>query len=76
MRSSSSTTSSSYVEDQLIKPAATKNVQSNILSFQMAMLQRRFASSMYAVQRSLERMRERGLADAQLRDAIRIGAYA
>lgn len=48
-----------YVEDQSIKAAASENVQANILSFQMAMLQRRFASSMYAVRRSLERMRDK-----------------
>lgn len=48
-----------YVEDQSIKAAAAENVQANILSFQMAMLQRRFASSIYAVRRSLERMREK-----------------
>ncbi|MBI4814840.1 MAG: DUF3883 domain-containing protein [Deltaproteobacteria bacterium] len=48
-----------YVEDQSIKAAAAENVQANVLSFQMAMLQRRFASSMYAVRRSLERMRDR-----------------
>lgn len=48
-----------YVEDQSIKAAAAENVQANILGFQMAMLQRRFASSMYAVRRSLERMRDK-----------------
>lgn len=48
-----------YVEDQSIKAAAAENAQANILSFQMAMLQRRFASSMYAVRRSLERMRDK-----------------
>jgi superfamily II DNA or RNA helicase len=48
-----------YVEDQSIMAAAAENVQANILSFQMAMLQRRFASSMYAVRRSLERMRDK-----------------
>lgn len=48
-----------YVEDQSIKASAAENVQANILSFQMAMLQRRFASSMYAVRRSLERMRDK-----------------
>lgn len=48
-----------YVEDQSIKAAAAENVQANILSFQMAMLQRRFASSIYAVRRSLERMRDK-----------------
>jgi len=48
-----------YVEDQSIKAAAAENVQASILSFQMAMLQRRFASSVYAVRRSLERMRDK-----------------
>jgi superfamily II DNA or RNA helicase len=48
-----------FVEDQSIKAAAAENVQANILSFQMAMLQRRFASSIYAVRRSLERMRDK-----------------
>jgi superfamily II DNA or RNA helicase len=48
-----------YVEDQSIKAAAAESVQANILSFQMAMLQRRFASSIYAVRRSLERMRDK-----------------
>jgi hypothetical protein len=48
-----------YVEDQSILAASSDNVQANILSFQMAMLQRRFASSLYAVRRSLERMREK-----------------
>jgi superfamily II DNA or RNA helicase len=48
-----------YVEDQSIKAAAAENVQANILGFQMAMLQRRFASSIYAVRRSLERMRDK-----------------
>ncbi|HXU21065.1 MAG TPA: DUF3883 domain-containing protein [Verrucomicrobiae bacterium] len=48
-----------YVEDQSIKAAAAENVQASILSFQMAMLQRRFASCIYAVRRSLERMRDK-----------------
>ncbi len=48
-----------YVEDQSIQAAAAENVQANILTFQMAMLQRRFASSVYAVRRSLERMRDK-----------------
>jgi superfamily II DNA or RNA helicase len=48
-----------YVEDQSIKAAAAGNVQANVLSFQMAMLQRRMASSIYAVRRSLERMRDK-----------------
>jgi superfamily II DNA or RNA helicase len=48
-----------YVEDQSIKAAAAGNVQANVLGFQMAMLQRRMASSIYAVRRSLERMRDK-----------------
>jgi superfamily II DNA or RNA helicase len=48
-----------YVEDQSIKAAAAGNSQANVLSFQMAMLQRRMASSIYAVRRSLERMRDK-----------------
>lgn len=48
-----------YVEDMSIQAAAAGNVQANVLAFQMAMLQRRFASSLYAVRRSLERMRDK-----------------
>ncbi len=48
-----------YVEDMSIKAAAAENVQANVLAFQMAMLQRRFASSLFAVRRSLERMRDK-----------------
>jgi superfamily II DNA or RNA helicase len=46
-----------YVEDQSIKAAASDSPQARALGFTMAMLQRRFASSVYAVRRSLERMR-------------------
>lgn len=55
-----------YVEDQSIKAASDDSPRGRALSFTMAMLQRRFASSVYAVRRSLERMkdkRERILAD-------------
>ncbi len=55
-----------YVEDQSIKAAADDSARGRALAFTMAMLQRRFASSMYAVRRSLERMkdkREKILAD-------------
>jgi superfamily II DNA or RNA helicase len=45
-----------YVEDQSIKAAANESPQARAMGFTMAMLQRRFASSMYAVRRSLERM--------------------
>ena len=48
-----------YVEEQSIKAAASDSPQARALGFTMAMLQRRFASSVYAVRRSLERMREK-----------------
>lgn len=48
-----------YVEDQSIKAAADETAHGRALAFTMAMLQRRFASSMYAVRRSLERMRDK-----------------
>jgi SNF2 family DNA or RNA helicase len=50
---------SRYVEDQSIKAAADDSARGRALSFTMAMLQRRFASSIYAVRRSLERMRDK-----------------
>jgi len=48
-----------YVEDQSIKAAEDDSARGRALGFTMAMLQRRFASSVYAVRRSLERMREK-----------------
>lgn len=48
-----------YVEDQSIKAAQEDTPRSRALTFTMAMLQRRFASSIYAVHRSLERMRDK-----------------
>jgi len=48
-----------YVEDQSIKAAQEDSPRSRALTFTMAMLQRRFASSVYAVRRSLERMRDK-----------------
>jgi len=57
-----------YVEDQSIKAASEESARGRALGFTMAMLQRRFASSIYAVRRSLERMkekRERILADPE-----------
>ena len=48
-----------FVEDQSIKAAAEDSARGRALGFTMAMLQRRFASSMYAVRRSLERMKEK-----------------
>ncbi|MDA0839689.1 MAG: DUF3883 domain-containing protein [Planctomycetota bacterium] len=48
-----------YVERQSIKAAADDSTRGRALGFTMAMLQRRFASSMYAVRRSLERMKDK-----------------
>ena len=48
-----------YVEDQSIKAEQLETQQANALGFTMAMLQRRFASSIYAVRRILERMRDK-----------------
>lgn len=48
-----------YVEDQSIKAAQEDTARGRALGFTMAMLQRRFASSVYAVRRSLERMKEK-----------------
>lgn len=48
-----------YVEDQSIKAADDDSAKGRALGFTMAMLQRRFASSVYAVRRSLERMRDK-----------------
>ena len=48
-----------FVDDQSIKAHADDSAVGRALSFTMAMLQRRFASSIYAVRRSLERMRDK-----------------
>ncbi len=48
-----------YVEDQSIKASADLSARGRAVGFTMAMLQRRFASSTYAVRRTLERMREK-----------------
>ena len=48
-----------YVEDQSIKAASEDSPRARAMGFTMAMLQRRFASSIYAVRRSLERMKDR-----------------
>ncbi len=45
-----------YVEDQSIKASQDDSARGRALGFTMAMLQRRFASSTYAVRRTLERM--------------------
>ncbi|MBD3307270.1 helicase, partial [candidate division KSB3 bacterium] len=57
-----------YVEDQSIRAAQEDSNRARAIGFTMAMLQRRFASSVYAVRRSLERMkkkREKILADPE-----------
>jgi len=48
-----------YVEDQSIKAQTDNSSRGRALTFTMAMLQRRFASSIYAVRRTLERMRDK-----------------
>ncbi len=48
-----------YVEEQSIRAAAENSARARAVGFTMAMLQRRFASSLYAVRRSLERMKAR-----------------
>jgi len=48
-----------YIEDQSIKAAEDESPRGRALGFTMAMLQRRFASSMYALRRSLERRKEK-----------------
>src|SRR6516162_1864988 len=48
-----------YVEDQSMAAAADQSARGRAVGFTMALLQRRMASSVYAVRRSLERMRER-----------------
>ncbi len=48
-----------FVENQSIKAAADDSARGRALGFTMAMLQRRFASSLCAVRRSLERMRDK-----------------
>jgi SNF2 family DNA or RNA helicase len=48
-----------YVEDQSIKAAQLETARGRVLGFTMAMLQRRFASSIYALRRSLQRMQDK-----------------
>ncbi|MFO0915272.1 MAG: SNF2-related protein [Pirellulales bacterium] len=48
-----------YVEDQSMAAAGQESARARAIGFTMAMLQRRMASSIYAVRRSLERMRAR-----------------
>jgi SNF2 family DNA or RNA helicase len=49
----------SYVEDQSAKAERDQSARGRALGFAMAMYQRRFASSIYAVRRSLERRKEK-----------------
>ncbi|GAB4282975.1 MAG: helicase-related protein [Oscillatoriaceae cyanobacterium] len=48
-----------YVNDQSIKASHDDSARGRALGFTMAMLQRRFASSVYAARLSLERMRDK-----------------
>ena len=48
-----------YVEDQSIRAALDDSARGRAVGFTMSMLQRRMASTVYAVRRSLERMRAR-----------------
>ena len=48
-----------YVEDQSMAAAGQESARARAVGFTMAMLQRRMASSVYAVRRSLERMQIR-----------------
>jgi superfamily II DNA or RNA helicase len=48
-----------YVEEQSIRASADNSARARAVGFTMAMLQRRFASSLYAVRRSMERMKAR-----------------
>ena len=48
-----------YVEDQSIRAAGEDSSRARAVGFTMAMLQRRFASSIYAVRRTLERMKDK-----------------
>src|SRR5262249_44846880 len=48
-----------YVDDQSLKASRDSSARGRPLGLTMALLQRRFASSLCAVRRSLERMRDR-----------------
>jgi len=48
-----------FVEQQSVKAAQEDSNRARAVGFTMAMLQRRFASSVFAVRRSLERMRDK-----------------
>jgi len=64
-----------YVEDQSIKASQDDSAKGRALGFIMAMLQRRFASSTYALRRTLERMkakREKILEDPEAYRQVQI----
>lgn len=48
-----------FVQDQSIRAASSNTPAARAVGFTMAMLQRRFASSLYAAKRTLQRMRDR-----------------
>jgi hypothetical protein len=48
-----------YVEQQSVKASQDDSARGRAVGFTMAMLQRRFSSSVYAVRRTLERMRDK-----------------
>ncbi|MFG0331697.1 MAG: helicase-related protein [Phycisphaerales bacterium] len=48
-----------FVEDQSMRASADESARGRAVGFTMAMLQRRMASTIYAVRRTLERMRDR-----------------
>src|SRR5262249_15194409 len=48
-----------YVEDQSIRASGDDSARGRAVGFTMAMLQRRMASTVYAVRRTLERMKSR-----------------
>lgn len=65
-----------YVEDQSILASAADSARGRAVGFTMAMLQRRMASTIYSVRRSLERMklkREKILADPEAYRKEQIG---
>ena len=60
-----------FVTDQSARAAAENSPAARAVGFTMAMLQRRFASSLYAARRTLERMKERREKILQDPDAYR-----
>ncbi len=62
-----------YVQDQSIRAAADQSARGRAIGFTMAMYQRRFASSLYAARRSLERRLEK--VERNLRELEQRGGY-